>query len=251
MPEPPRINRTTALVFIAVALIAGAVIGGFIEKGKGVAPPCGPPVKVWAPVPGGPNPPIIITGGSVEGRVAIPSGQNSGWTPTASPPTLKTVSSYDASVLSLNGVALTPGGTLGQYSATGLSNNWRVTLFFRDNNGNDAGNNAKTLTISAKTDSATPPPNKSFILLTGDGNGEFSPQGPIDGYDFWRYDLKPDSTGCMQVTSSGVQNRKCNHVIRVRVQGVSTWTAGNTTTPQANPTDFYCTAGACDIYVGP
>jgi hypothetical protein len=197
-----------------------------------------------------PNPPVIITGGSVEGRVPIPSGQNSGWTVvTASAPTLQTVGSYDASVLSLNGVALTQGGTTGQYYATNLPNNWTVTLFFRDNNGNGSGKNAKTLTISAKTNSGATAPNNSFILLTSDGNGDFSPEGSIDGYDIQRYDLKPDSTGCMQATS-GVQNRKCNHVIKVEVQGVSTWSVVGTTSTVKNPQDFYCTAGACDIYVG-
>lgn len=231
--------------FFAVTEISGLAVIALAFCGcQHVSPsPAGNPVRPPAPVVN--NPPVVVRGGSVEG-IAPTGGSGAGWNQTSAT-TLQTAYSYDVSVLSLDGVALTSGGPTGQYSATGLPNTWKVTLFFRDNNGNDPGANAKTLALSASTDPAAP--NKSFVALTSDGKGDFTPEGAIDGYDIQRYELKPDDKGCMKPSANGERNRKCDHVIRVEVQGVSIWTAG-TGSAVSNPADFYCIAGECDIYIG-
>lgn len=228
--------------FFAVTGISGLAIIALALCGCSKQAPCPPVIPVKPPAPaGGNNPPVVIRGGSVEG-IAPTGGSGAGWNQTSAT-TLQTVNSYDVSVLSLDGVAQTSGGPTGQYSATNLSNNWIVTLYFRDSNGNPT--TAKKLTISTSPDT----PSKSFIVLTGDGSGEFTSEGIIDSHDIQRYDLTPDPTGCLQPLNGKARNRKCNHVGEIQVQNVPSWLDG-TSSPVPNPTYFYCPVGDCDVYIG-
>lgn len=211
-----------------------------------------------SPAPGPPppsGPPVVIRGGSVYGIAPPPSGQTYGWSPnpaSSSPPpqTLTSLAQFDDSYLALDGVALKKGGPVGQYSISGLKNNWKVVLVFRDKNGNDPGdNNAKKLSIcSAQDCDSSSTLTSTSIYLTGDGSGAFYQSDPValptDGDDIRRYDLNADRNGCTDSDGKG-RHTKCNHLVRIEVFGVGTWSNGT-----ANPSTFYCPNGACDIYAG-
>jgi hypothetical protein len=193
-----------------------------------------------------PGSPVVVRGGSVEGRAPIPNGSNAGWTSvTTNPPMLQTVAQYDASYLSLAGVVPKGGSIAGQYTASGLTNNWKITLFFRDKNGQDPGDAAKKLFICSdqNCDASGALANNSYIYLVSDKNGDFSPEAQLDGYDIQRYDLRADPNGCQGPNGTG-RGTPCNHLVRVKVEPAPTWSDGSTTSV------FKCPAGECDVYVG-
>lgn len=219
MPETKTIKLTYALAFTVAALLVGAALGRLLVAAAAAPPP--------------PNAPVVVRGGSVDGRAPIPNGSNNGWqTVTNSPPTLQTVATYNASSLYLDGVIPKGGSSASQYSVSGLTTNWKITLFFRD-----SGSTAKLLLCSNQNCDASGPLSASTnIYLESDGKGSFTPEGPLDGYDVQRYDLNNPSE-----CASG---NKCNHPGSVKVEGVSKWSDNSTVF------DFTCRAGECDIYVG-
>jgi hypothetical protein len=194
-----------------------------------------------------PNPPVVVRGGSVDGRAPIPNGSNAGWTSvSAATPTLHTVATYNANYLSLAGVIPKGGSLVGQYSASGLTNNWKVTLIFRDRQGKDPGDSAAKklfLCSDQNCDASGALANNTFIYMVSDNHGNFSPEAQLDGYDIQRYDLNADPNGCEGPYGSG-RGTPCNHLVRVKVDGVPQWNDGSTTTV------FQCPAGECDVDVG-
>lgn len=248
MSEPRVINRN---YFFAVIGIAGLTIITLALCGcqHGTTPPPGG----GGGKGGGSNPPIVVNGGSVDALSAVDWSKPS---PSAPPATVNTLSSVDATILSLYGVA--QNGVGGPYLAS-VTNNWIVTLYFLDREGHDpivSHETVKVLKICSDIgcDTNARPlgstMQKATIFMAGDKWGNFTIADSLGGYGFDRYDLIEDDP-CMQ-TTGGQQNTACNHLIRIGVDGVSQWSpaAATTTTGGTVTTMFDCPGGTCGVYVG-
>jgi hypothetical protein len=198
--------------------------------------------------------PIVVRGGSVE------LFSNKPWTQTTTgtSPLQTSASTTILSSLSLDGVIPKGGNTPQQYSATGLTANWVVTLTFRNKAGLFPASTdpIKTLSICTNLDnsgecSSVGNLTGTSLYVVGDGSGSFgysssvngSSSTTIDSYDIRRYDLNSDPNACSDVNGSA-RDTPCNHLAGITVAGISQWDDG------ATVTTFRCLVGACDIYVG-
>jgi hypothetical protein len=233
MAETRTFKLVDVIVISLISLLVGVAIVKAIQyiRAKAVSP----------------NAPVVVRGGSVETRAPIPNGSTAGWTSVAAAtPTLRTVGSYDANYLSLDGVVPKGGSLVGKYSASGLTNNWKVTLVFRDRKGQDPGDSAAPklfLCSDQNCDATGSLANNTSIYVVSDNHGNFSPEAQLDGYDIQRYDLNADPNGCEGPYGNG-RGTPCNHIVRVKVEGIPQWNDGSTTSV------FQCPAGECDVYIG-
>ena len=154
--------------------------------------------------------------------------------------------------LSIDGVTTVRGTlptiteTAGE-TGTALTNNWYVSLIFRDSGGSTlqicpyVNNNVCSASGSLH--------GETTLYLVGDGNGTFKIDNDgtgkpiqIDGQYLLRYEL----TSCDDGTTG--DHTKCNHILRVaaNLDGVSKWDDKD----PVNTTTLWCYAGQCDIGIG-
>jgi hypothetical protein len=193
------------------------------------------------------NAPIVVRGGSVIFRSSQPwtiSGNNAQTTVNAADLTGVSVDGFTAA----NGSTTTVAETAGESTTTPdpLQNNWRFTLVFRDQNGNDpTGPDSGKAKLKVCSDSGCTAAGKinggTTLYLVGDGTGTFDTDNTLqlDGQYLLHYYLNACNGG------PGKES-KCNHVKKVNIDGISAWDSGD----GVSTSTLWCFAGQCDIGLG-
>jgi len=204
--------------------------------------------------------PVVVRGGSVEFLAPLDAHDGPGWASTATNREITTTQSVDTSKLSLSGVKPV-GGTLAEYTASGPSTDWKITLVYRNSTGDepDPGNTdddndpQKVKLYMCSADGCTTNPysgSQKVYVYDKDNIANVSPDVDqlfaLDKNDLKRYSLK----SCTNPIDG--PNSYCNHLVVIRIKGFDHFVSdtGVMVSCANNVCRFKCRAGLCDIGVG-
>lgn len=228
-----------------LGLVFGAILaGGFFWLGihevlqvfhTGGAQP--PPAQASNPN----DSPVTMRGGSVEGLSYYPWSQPD----KKHYPAVWETSGFDTTVVTIEG---NKGGTTpGIFSATGISSNWEITLYLRDQDGHADYDSGSELVLCSKrseagcdqTGTLSSGSNTLSLIADGKNAGTFwadltgAAGNALDGYSLLRYDVPSCGAGAPRDT-------RCNHLSEIDVSNI----------PALNGS-YTCQAGGCEIGIGP